>query len=119
MLGVGALMLAAVVLPSGVWGATIEDVKAEMQKMPSPKGGRLELRIPRQAYGKMRMPIDQLCVADGRLRPIKSSDSKAITDMGPVRPSNQYQVQIVEKFPSATGEEKIRATRVVSIPDCK
>lgn len=119
MIGVSALMLAAVVLPSGVWGATIDDVKAEMKKMPNPPGGKLELRIPREDYGKMRMPIDQLCVSGGRLRPIHTSGSKAVTDMGPVRSSNKYRVTIVEKFASSTGEEKIRATRTVSIPDCK
>ena len=119
MLGIGALMLVTAVLPSGAWGATIDDVKAEMKKMPNPPGGRLELRIPREDYGKKRMPIDQLCVSGGRLRPIKGSGSEAITDMGPVRSSNKYQVQIVEKFPSQTGDEKIRATRTVSIPDCK
>jgi len=119
MLGVGALMLAAVVLPSGVWGATIDDVKAEMQKMTPTAGGRLELRIPREDYGKKRMPIDQLCVSGGRLRPISTSGSTAITDMGPVRSSKKYRVTIVEKMSSATGDEKIRATRTVSIPDCK
>ncbi len=119
MLGVGALMLAALVLPGGVWGATIDDVKAEMKKMTPSPGGKLELRIPREDYGKRRMPIDQLCVSGGRLRPIKGSGSEAITDMGPVRSSNKYRVTIVEKFASATGDEKIRATRTVSIPDCK
>ncbi len=119
MLGIGALMLAAIVLPSGVWGATVDDVKAEMQKMTPTSGGKLELRIPREIYGKTRMPIDQLCVSGGRLRPIKGSGSEAITDMGPVRSSKKYRVTIVEKLSSATGDEKIRATRTVSIPDCK
>ncbi len=120
MLGVGALMLVAVVLPSGVWGATVDDVKAEMQKMtPTVPGGKLELRIPREIYGKNRMPIDQLCVSGGRLRPISTSGSTAITDMGPVRSSKKYRVSIVEKIASATGDEKVRATRTVSIPDCK
>ena len=119
MLGVGVLMVAAVVLPSGVWGATIADVKAEMEKMPKPEEGRYELRIPREDYEKNRMPIDQLCVSGGRLRPISRSGSEKITDMGPVRSGNKYRVTIVEKLPSATGDEKIRATRTVSIPDCK
>ncbi len=119
MIGVGALMLAALVLPGGVWGATIDDVKAEMKKMTPPSGGKLELRIPREDYGKRRMPIDQLCVSNGRLRPISTSGSTAVTDMGPVRSSNKYRVTIVEKLASATGDEKIRATRTVSIPDCK
>jgi len=119
MLGVGALMLTAVVLPGGVWGATIDDVKAEMQKMTPASGGKLELRIPREDYAKNRMPIDQLCVSGGRLRPISTSGSEKVTDMGPVRSGNKYRVTIVEKLPSATGDEKIRATRTVSIPDCK
>ena len=121
MLGVGALMLAAVALPSGVWAATIDDVKAEMQKMPIPPGGgRLELRIPREDYETTRMPIDQLCVSNGRLRPTSTSGSLSTTDMGPVRPGNQYSVWIVQKLPtSATGEETMVAERKVSIPDCK
>ena len=120
MLGIGALMLFAVVLPSGVWGATIDDVKAEMQKMPIPSGGgRLELRVPREDFGTIRMNIDQLCVSAGRLRPTSTSGSQQITDMGPVRPNNQYQVWIIQKFPSATGDEKTVADRLVSIPDCK
>ena len=119
MIGVGALMLAAVVLPSGVWGATVDDVKAEMKEMPQPTGGKLELRVPREIHGKTRMPIDKLCVSDGRLRPIKGSGSDAVKDMGPVKAGKTYQVTIVEKITSATGDEKIRATRKVSIPDCK
>ena len=119
ILCVSALMLAAVVLPSGVWGATIDDVKAEMQKMKPTSGGKLELRIPREDYGKERMPIDQLCVSGGRLRPISTSGSTAVKDMGPVRSSKKYRVTIVEKLASSTGDEKVRATRTVSIPNCK
>ena len=119
MIGVGALMLAVVVLPSGVWGATIDDVKAEMKGMTPASGAKLELRIPREIYGKNRMPIDQLCVSGGRLRPIEGSGSAAVKDMGPVKAGKTYQVTIVDKFASATGDEKIRATRKVSIPDCK
>jgi hypothetical protein len=124
MLGVGALMFTTVVLPSGAWGATIADVKAEMAKMPKPQEGKLELKIPREAFGSKRMPIDQLCVSGGRLRPIKGSGSEAITDMGPVRPGNQYQVVIVNTRPSISGatfkgDSKILAERTVSIPDCK
>ncbi len=128
MLGVGALLLAAVVLTGGAWGATIDDVKAEMQKMTSPPGTRLELRVPREAYENIRMPIDHLCVSGGRLRPIQSVPahpitslgSTPITDMGPVKPGNQYAVWIVERnITSATGDEKFVAERTVSIPDCK
>ena len=123
MLGVGALMLADVVLPSGVWGATIDDVKAEMAKMSTPPGTRLELRIPREIEENARMPIDQLCVSGGRLRPIGGGPAgplKAPADLGPVKPGNQYSVTIVEKSTgSATGDEKIVAERTVSIPDCK
>ena len=123
MLGAGALMLAAVVLPSGVWGATIDDVKAEMAKMSSPPGTRLDLRIPREIEENARMPIDQLCVSGGRLRPIGGGPAGAVpgpTDLGPVRPGNQYSVAIVQKSTgSATGDEKMVAERIVSIPDCK
>ena len=128
MLGVGALLLAAVVLPSGVWGATIDDVKAEMAKMSTPPGTRLELRVPREDHENIRMPIDQLCVSGGRLRPIQSVPahpitslgSTPITDMGPVKPGNQYSVWIIARsIISATGDEKFLAERTVSIPDCK
>jgi hypothetical protein len=120
MIGVGALMLAAVVLPSGVWGATIDDVRAEMKGMsPSTPGGTLDLRIPREKFGKTRMNIDQLCVSGGRLRPIEGSGSDAVKDMGPAKAGKKYQVTIVEKIKSATGDEKIRGSRMVTIPDCK
>jgi hypothetical protein len=66
------------------------------------------------------MPIDQLCVSGGRLRPTSTSGSQSIIDMGPVRPGNEYSVWIVQKLPmSATGEETMVAERKVSIPDCK
>ncbi len=69
------------------------------------------------------MPIDQLCVSGGRLRPISGGPAGPVpgpTDLGPVRPGNQYSVTIVEKSTSsATGDEKIVAQRTVSIPDCK
>jgi hypothetical protein len=122
MIGAGALMLAAVVLPSGVWGATmtIDEVRAEVKEMsPSVPGGKLELRFPREIHGKTRMPINQLCVSGGRLRPIKGSGSDAVKDMGPVKAGKTYQVTIVEKISSATGDEKIRGSRLVTIPDCK
>ena len=119
MLGIGALMLFSVVLPSGVWGATIEDVRKEMADNPSPYWGtRLLMFVPMEpsgVSGNMHMPMNDLCASSGRLRPI--SESAKDSDMGPVPPGNEYTVQIFMR--DGGGYDIWQYSRKVTIPDCK
>ena len=118
MLGVGALMLATVALPSGARGATMDDVKSEMEKTFTPVGTRLEMRVPMVVSGAMHMSITDLCVSGGVLR--STGGGAPTIDMGPVRPGNQYSVLVVRRFPlSATGDEIFLYERRVSLPECK
>jgi hypothetical protein len=119
MLGVGALMLASVVLSGGALGATIEDVRKEMADNPSPYWGtRLLIFIPLEpsgVSGSMQMPMTELCASGGRLRPI--SESAKDIDMGPVPPGNEYTVQIFMR--DGGGYDIWQYSRKVTIPNCK
>ena len=117
VLGVGALMVAAIVLPGGVWGATIDDVAAEVAKETRTLqyNGRLVMLVPMEDNGIVHMPITELCVAGGKLRPIRKD--VAPIDMGPAAPGNQYTVRVMLR--NAIGDEQFLYSRQVSIPDCK
>jgi len=121
MLGVGALMIATVVLPSGVWGATmtIDEVKKEMAEQHIPfEMSRLVMFVPMDqsgVSGHIHIPMTELCASGGRLRPI--GESATGIDMGPVPPGNQYSVQIFVR--DYGGYDMFLYTRQVSIPDCK
>lgn len=119
MLGVGALMLASAVLPSGALGATIEDVRNEMAQTPTPYAGtRLSMRVPMDPIavaGNVHMPWTELCASGGRLRPI--GEAAAGTDWGPVPEGKEYAVQVYLR--NAVGDELFLYERKVSIPDCK
>jgi len=119
MLGIGALLLISAVVPSGVWGATIEDVRKEMAANPSPYWGtRLLMFVPMEPVGEsgqMLMSMTELCAAGGRLRPI-SEDAKGM-DMGPVPAGNEYTVQIFMR--DGGGYDTWQYSRKVTIPNCK
>lgn len=114
MFGVGALLLAAVVLPCGAWGATMDDVKSEMAKNPSPwHGTRLLMYVPMAGSGNMLVAMSDLCVSGGRLRP---TDGRNI-DVGPAPQDNQYLVHIVMR--DGGGYDVYQYQRKVTLPDCK
>ena len=116
MVCVGALMLVSVVLPSGAWGATMDDVKNEMAQDPLPIGQMSRVMfVPMAVYGNTHMPYTNLCVSGGRLHPIAGGATD--TDMGPVPPGNQYSVLFVLK--DFGGYDIFEHERKVSLPDCK
>jgi len=114
MLGVGALLLATVVLPSGAWGATMDDVRKEMAENPSPwHGTRLLMYVPMVGSDNTLVSMANLCVSGGRLRPI---DGRNI-DVGPAPQGNQYLVHIVMR--DGGGYDIYQYQRTVTLPDCK
>jgi hypothetical protein len=119
MMGVGALMLAIAVLPSGASGATIDDVRKEMADNPSPYWGtRLVMVVPMDPIGvsgNIHMPMTELCAGGGRLRPM--SEGAAGTDWGPIPEGKEYTVQILMR--DGGGYDIWKYSRKVSIPDCK
>jgi hypothetical protein len=119
MLGVGALLLTAVLVPSGAWGATIEDVRKEMADNPSRYWGtRLLLFVPMEpagVSGNMQMPMSELCASGGTLRPI-SEGAKGM-DMGPVPAGKEYTVQVFMR--DGGGYDTWQYSRKVTVPDCK
>ncbi len=116
MLGIGALMLVAAVLPGGAWGATIGDVQKEMGEVQAPfHGSKLVMYVPMVVYGNVHMPLTDVCVSDDRLRPLPGEST--VTDMGPVKAGNQYSVQIFLR--DRVGNDIYQYERKISIPDCK
>ena len=119
MVGIGALLLISAVVPSGVWGATIEDVRKEMADNPSRFWGtRLLMFVPMEPMGEsgqMLISMTELCASGGRLRPI--SESAKGMDMGPVPPGNEYTVQIFMR--DGGGYDTWQYSRKVTIPNCK
>jgi hypothetical protein len=114
MLGVGALLLAAVVAPSGVWSATMADVKDEMTKNPSPFWGtRLVMFVPMAGSSNTLVSMANLCVSGGRLRPIDGRNM----DVGPAPPGNQYSVRVTMR--DGGGYDIDQYERKVTLPDCK
>jgi hypothetical protein len=116
LLRVGALMLATVVLPSGVWGATMDDVKREMAKSPSPwHGTRLLMYVPLAGSGNTLVSMSDLCVSGGRLRRI--ADGATGIDVGPAPQDNQYLVHIVMR--DGGGYDIYQYEQMVTLPSCK
>jgi len=116
MLGVGALLLISAVVPSGASGATMDDVTKEIAQNARPlEGKRFVVYVPMVVFGNTHMPLTNLCVSGGRLRPIDGSAT--VTDMGPVSQGNQYSVQIFLR--DGGGYDTYQYERKVSLPDCK
>jgi hypothetical protein len=119
MLGIGALVLFSAVVPSGVWGATMDDVKKEMADNPSRFWGtRLVMYVPMDPMGvsgQMHMPMSELCAAGGRLRPM--SEGAAGADFGPLPEGKEYTVQIFMR--DGGGYDTWQYSRKVTVPDCK
>lgn len=114
MLGASVLMLATVVLPTGVGGATIDDVRKEMADNPSPYWGtRLLTYVPMAGSGNTLVSMANLCVSGGRLRPIDGAN----VDLGPAPTNNQYSVQVVMR--DGGGYDIYRYERKVTLPACK
>ncbi len=117
MLGIGALMLVTAVSPSGAWGATMDDVDKEMKENGAPSyGTKLVCYVPMVVYGNAHLPLTDVCVSGGRIRPLPG-ESTTVTDMGPVAAGNQYSVQIFLR--DRVGNDIFQYERKISIPDCK
>jgi len=114
MLGIGALMLATAVWPSGAWGATLDDVRKEMAENATPwHGTRLLLYVPMAGSGNTLVAMTNLCVSGGRLRPIDGAN----VDVGPAPKDNQYLVHIVMR--DGGGYDIYQYERMVTLPNCK
>jgi hypothetical protein len=114
MLGIGALMLATAVWPSGAWGATLDDVRKEMAENPTPwHGTRLLMYVPMVGSGNTLVAMTNLCVSGGRLRPIDGAN----VDVGPAPKDNQYLVHIVMR--DGGGYDIYQYERMVTLPNCK
>jgi hypothetical protein len=112
MMGVGALMLATAVLPSGVWGITMDELKQEMAQNKTPWWGtRLVMYVPMVGPDNKLMPITELCVSGGRLHPMAAT----ATDMGPA----QDQYSVVIHMRDGGGYDIYQYERKVSVPECK
>jgi hypothetical protein len=116
MLGIGALMLGTAVLPSGAWGATMDDVKKEMAETARPFWGeRPVMYVPMVGSGNTLVAMTSLCVSGGRLRPI--AGGATVTDLGPAPQDNQYSIQIFSR--DGGGYDIYQYERKVTLPNCK
>ena len=114
MVGFGALLLISAVAPSGVWGATIEDVRKEMAENPTMwHGTRLLMYVPMVGSSNTLVAMTSLCVSGGRLRPIDGAN----VDVGPDPKDNQYMFHIVMR--DGGGYDIYQYQRMVTLPNCK
>jgi hypothetical protein len=116
----GVLVLAGLVSATGGWAQTFEDVKEEMSASPMsqlPARLSLSMWVPMLFSGTTGMPLTDLCVSEGSVRP--KDPSKASMNFGKVRAGNQYSVNVFGNFVSSTGENKFGAERTVELPACK
>jgi hypothetical protein len=78
-------------------------------------GERPVMYVPMANFGNMHMPMTNLCVSGGRLRPI--GEGGTATDMGPAPQGNQYTVVIHSR--DGGGYDIYQFNRQVTLPDCK
>ena len=115
-ISVGALMLTATVLPSGAWGATMDDVRKEMAEKARPFWGeRPVMYVPMVGPDNTLVAMTSLCVSGGRLRPI--AEGATVTDLGPAPQDNQYSIQIFSR--DGGGYDIYQYERKVTLPACK
>ena len=113
MMGVGALMLATAVVPSGAWGATMDDVRQEMVQNKTPWWGtRLVMYVPMAGPENRMMPMSELCVSGGKLHPMAATT----VDMGPSQ-GGQYSILVFMR--DGGGYDIYQYERKVSVPECK
>ena len=118
MMGFGALMLAAVVLPSAPWAAAMDmdDVKKEMAEKARPFWGeRPVMYVPMVGSGNTLVAMTSLCVSGGRLRPI--GEGATVTDLGPAPQDNQYSIHVLSR--DGGGYDIYQYERKVTLPNCK
>ena len=116
MLGVGALMLISVVLPGGAWGATIEEVRAEMAQaqMPAAMAMKPTLWVPLYGMGQTAVSWTDLCVSGDKLR--RQNVNGESGEVGNAPANKQYSVLV---FGNSQGDTMILYQRQVSLPECK
>jgi hypothetical protein len=115
MLGVGALMLIAMAVPGGVWGASLEDVYAETAKMGPPHLGKMEVWVPLVMWQGKAVSLADLCVSGSSVRRKGGADPGS--DMGKMAPGNEYDVLIVHRNP--IGDLTVQSVRHVSLSNCQ
>ena len=114
MLGVGALMLVSVVLPSGAWGASLEDVRKEMANSHMPFQMKPTVWVPLYGSGATAVSWADLCISGDRLR--RQGVEGPSADVGKVPADKQYDVLV---YATNYGDTVIAYHRDVTLPDCK
>ena len=114
---VGVMVLAGLVLTSGGWTATFEEMKQEMSATPIPGRTSLDMRVPMVFSGTTGMLLTELCVSEGTIRPM--DPSKRNLDMGKVQPGTQFSVPVQMKFMSDSGDHIFMYQGMVELPACK
>ena len=115
----GVLVLGGLMWVGGGWAMTFEDMGEEMKTMPMPGRTSLDMysRIPMLFSGTTGIPVTEVCVAGGSVRPMDRS--KANTEMGKVRPGTQYSIPVYKQFVSRSGDNILLYHRLVELPTCK
>ena len=116
ILGVGALMLVSIILPSGAWGATIDEVRSEMTQafMPFPMAMKPSLWVPLYGSGQTAVAWTDLCVSGDKLR--RQNVEGASGEVGKAPADKQFSVLV---YGNSYGDTLILYHRQVSLPECK
>ena len=115
----GVLFLVGLMGVGGGWAMTFEEMGEEMKTIPTPRGTSLDMyfRIPVLCSVTTCMPVTELCVAGGSVRP--TDPSKSNIDMGKAPPKNQYSIPVYKRFISEVGDHIVWFDRMVELPACK
>ncbi len=115
----GVLVLVGLIGVGGGWAMTFEEMGAEMKTVPTPGRTSLDMyfRIPMLCSGTMCMPLTEVCVSEGSLRPM--DPSKRYMDLGKAPPRNQFSIPVYKRFISEVGDHIVLYERMVELPACK
>lgn len=113
------LVLAGLMWVGGGWAMTFEEMAEEMKTIPMPGRTSIDMyfRIPVLCSGTTCMPLTELCVAGGSVRPM--DPSKKNMDLGKAPPRNQYSIPVYKRFVSESGDHIVLYERMVELPACK
>ncbi len=115
----GVVFLVGLMWVGGGWAMTFEEMAEEMKSIPMSRGTSLDMYFRTQVLcsGMTCMPLTEVCVSEGSLRPM--DPSKKNMDLGKAPPGNQYSISVFKRFVSDSGDHIFVYERMVELPACK
>ncbi|MGE5850270.1 MAG: hypothetical protein ACM362_09105 [Candidatus Methylomirabilota bacterium] len=97
---------------------TLKDMGEEMKTIPTQGRTWLDMyyHISMLCSGTTCMPLTELCVAGGSVRPM--DPGKANMDMGKASPGNQCSITVYKRYISRSEDNIFLYQRLVELPKC-